>query len=71
MTNMCKIKDLPQKTNGLLSQYMGRKLFLEGKIKGCRLGSIILVNLESVEQYFKGATQESGIEQQGKIRKIY
>lgn len=54
MRRMCKLKDLPEKTGGLISQYMGRKLYLEGKLPGCRLGnSIILIDLNGLEKWLE------------------
>ena len=53
INRLCKIKELPEKTNGLISQYMGRKLFLEGKLPGVRLGnSMILIDLDGLEKMF-------------------
>ncbi len=77
MRRMCKIKELPEKTGGIISQYMGRKLYLEGKIPGVRLGnSIILVDLDGLEQWLQDQAQanvkQSELEQiaYGKIRRI-
>lgn len=55
---MCKLKELSEKTGGLISQYMGRKLYLEGKLPGCRLGnSIILIDLDGLEKWLEEQAQ--------------
>lgn len=76
MKRMCKLKELPEKTEGLISQYMGRKLYLEGKLPGCRLGSsIILIDLDGLEKYLQEQSlanvkaEEEG-SQYGRLRRI-
>ncbi|GEM_PF-3630005 len=78
MRRMCKIKDLTKHTNGLITAYAGRKLFLEGKIPGVRIGgenSPILIDLEGLEKWIEEQSQanikqEQQLQGYGMLRKI-
>lgn len=73
MRRMAKIKDVPSKTNGLISRYMARRLFLAGKIPGCRLGSTIIIDLDGLEKWLEdeaGRNIEQASDGYGKIRRI-
>lgn len=76
MRRMCKIKDLPKHTNGIITPYSGRKLFLEGKIPGCRIGgdnSPILIDLDGLEEWLQKMAQanvKAEEEAQGKVRQL-
>lgn len=75
---MVKIKNVPIETNGLISEYMARKLFLEKKISGCRLGnSMILIDMNGLEEYLISKSlanikeEEQDPEIYGRLRKVY
>lgn len=77
MRRMCKLKDISEKTNGLLSPYKARLLFLQGDLAGVRLGgenSPILIDLDYLSEWL---TQQSLLnvkqpeqDEPGKIRRI-
>ncbi len=56
MRRMCKLKEISSKTNGLLSPYKARLLFLEGELAGIRIGnekSAILIDLDFIDQWIE------------------
>lgn len=56
MRKMCRLKDIPIKTNGLLSPYKARLLFLQGEIAGIRIGnekSPILIDLDYLTEWLE------------------
>ncbi len=77
MRRMCKLKDISTKTNGLLSPYKARLLFLQGEIAGVRIGnkrSAVLIDLdflsEWVEKQSLSNVRQLEQEEPGKIRRI-
>lgn len=76
---MCKLKQIKEKTGGLLTPYKARILFLQGIIPGVRLGgenSPILLDLDGLEEWLNAKCEanvrhENEPEQEyGKIRRI-
>jgi hypothetical protein len=56
MRRMCKLKDVSAMTNGLLSPYKARLLFLQGELAGVRLGgenSPILIDLDYLDNWLE------------------
>lgn len=77
MRRMCKLKDISLMTNGLLSPYKARLLFLQGELAGTRLGgenSPILIDLDFLDQYIEQQSlsnlKQTEPEEPGKIRRI-
>lgn len=78
LKRMVKIKEVPRATDGLISTYMARKLFKEGKLPGIRLGnSMILIDLDGLERMFEVLSQDNLKEENqkkqeyGQLRKVY
>lgn len=76
LKRMVRIKDVPKETNGLISTYMARKLYLEGKIPGTRLlNSIILIDIEGLERVLEQEAAANIRDEQEElhygIRKVY
>ena len=77
MRRMCKLKEISTKTNGLLSPYKARLLFLQGEIAGVRIGgdgSPILIDLDYLSEWIEQQSlsnlkQDEPLEP-GKIRRI-
>lgn len=56
MRRMSKLKDISEKTNGLLSPYKARLLFLQGEIAGVRIGnerSAVLIDLDYFSEWLE------------------
>lgn len=80
LPRMCKIKEVSKHTNGLISGYAARLLFLQGKIPGVRIGgdnSPILIDLDGLEKWIAEQaranikdTEKPIQEYGGKLRKI-
>lgn len=77
MRRMCKLKDISTMTNGLLSPYKARLLFLQGDLAGVRIGganSPILIDLDYLDNWLERQSlsnlKQSEQEEPGKIRRI-
>ncbi len=77
MRKMCKLREISSKTNGLLSPYKARLLFLQGELAGVRIGgdnSPILIDLDYLDNWLERQSlsnlKQSEQDERDKIRRI-